>query len=132
VAASSSALNNSTGSNSGGGGSANSSRIQVAVRIRPLSEREALNGESSVWRTSPRPLPGTVKEPSPGSATMEEVGDSIGKQYRFDYLCPADETTTELYKALVRKVVLKACIGCQCHSEAQLMRTSQHGCFLLS
>jgi len=81
------------------------------VRIRPLNERESLAGESSVWRTSGKPVPGAVREPSDRGETIEELMDNVGKQYRFDYLCHADETTTEMYKSLVRKVVLKACIG---------------------
>lgn len=81
---------------------ANASNILVAIRLRPVSDRErALESGGSIWRT--------VSTASGGS--IEEIQDLIGKQYHFDYISPAEEGTTELYKNLVRKLVLKACIG---------------------
>ena len=81
---------------------ANASNILVAIRLRPVSDRErALESGGSIWRTVSTPIGGSI----------EEVNDLIGKQYHFDYISPAEEGTTELYKNLVRKLVLKACIG---------------------
>lgn len=73
--------------------------IMVSIRIRPLSDREYENEDSNIWRTSA------------ANNTIEEELDPIGKRYAFDYISPPEEGTTELYKNLVRKLVLKSCIG---------------------
>ena len=107
-AASAAASSSSSGGGGGGASAPTSSSIVVAIRMRPLSERETSLGDSSIWRGARALSPDGA---TPGPAVIEELQDAVGKQYRFDYLCPAEESTTDLYKNLVRRFVLKSCVG---------------------
>jgi hypothetical protein len=71
--------------------------IQVSIRIRPLSLLESSSGLVNLWRHIE------------GTKSIEEVADA--KRYDFDYICPPEESTADLYRNLVRRLVLKACIG---------------------
>jgi len=122
----SSASEKDSESNNNNANGSNPQRIQVSIRIRPLNADELSSGERHVWHahqqsgamieelqqppTSSLSHDASANTPSSPLAPSSST-PSMPKQYQFDYIAPSDESTSSFYKAMVRRLVLKACVG---------------------
>jgi len=95
--------------------------MYVAVRLRPRTEAELKQNEQEIWACDKQ------------GKSISDMRDLVGhvhtdKAYGFDYVCTPEEETTELYKNVVRPLVLNVCEGvngnvfaCTCNLQLQLM-----------
>ncbi|KAJ3064518.1 hypothetical protein HDU98_012081, partial [Podochytrium sp. JEL0797] len=80
-------------------------KIKVAVRVRPLNERETTAGQGSAWSVAPGGAALSLTAP------LEKNGSSASHSYSFDAIYGPTAKTLDIYRGSSRDLIDSCCEG---------------------
>jgi len=85
--------------------------IQVALRVRPLNQRELQRGEENIWKIHQKKMIALSNQFYEEVAISKRLSPISKSTFCFDYCFPQQDNNIEVYNKVVKRVALSSLNG---------------------